>query len=107
MTVISSPFIPCLAGRIPNPGGDSMIGGIFPGKDTCTGGTTHLTGGIASGELHSLPCDTVDIWAFVKSGSLITEIPGTHIIDQYEENIGLLGRKRICPKENGRNEANK
>ena len=80
MTVVSSPLIPCLAGRIPNPGGNPMIGGVFPGKDTCKGGAAYLAGCIAPGKLHSLPGNTVDVWTFVKSGTFIAEISGTHVI---------------------------
>ena len=80
MAVVSSPLIPSLASRVPNPGGDSMIGGIFPGQDTCTGGAAYLACSIAPGKLHSLPGNAVDIWTFVKSGALIAEISGTHVI---------------------------
>ena len=106
MAVVSSTLTPCFAGSIPNPGSDPMIGRIFPGENTCTGRAAHLAGGIPPGESHSLVGYAIDMGAFVKGGPLISEISGAHIIDQYEENIGLLGRKRICPKENGRNEAN-
>jgi hypothetical protein len=95
MTVISSPLIPCLPGSIPNPGGDSMIGWIFSGKNTCPGRTAYLTGGIPSGKFHSLIGYSIDVWTFVKSGPLITEIPGPHIIHQNKQHIGTLGCKPI------------
>ena len=84
MTVVPSPLTPCLAGSIPNPGSDPMIGWIFPGENACPGRTAYLTGGIAPGEFHSLVGYAIDIGAFVKGGPLISEIPGAHIIYQNE-----------------------
>ena len=66
--------------QVSNPGGDPMIGWIFPGKDTCPGRTANLTGGIATGEFHAPIGNTVDIWAFVKIGAFIAQISGTHVI---------------------------
>jgi hypothetical protein len=57
-----------------------MIGWIFSGKNTCPGWTAYLAGGVAPGKLHSLIGNAVNIGTFVKSGTFIAEIPGTHII---------------------------
>ena len=95
MTIVSSTLIPCFPCRIANPSGYAMIGWVFPGKDTCPGGTAHLTGGISPGELHSFTGNAVNIGAFVKAGALIAEVPGTHVIHQNKQHIGTLRCKPI------------
>ena len=44
---------------------------VFPGKDTCSGGTAYLTSGITPSKLHSFIGNTIDIRTFVKSGAFI------------------------------------
>ena len=68
-----------------------MIGGVFTGKNTGSGGTANLTGCIASSEFHSLVGNPVDVGTLVKSRALIAKIPGSHIIHEDEDDIRPLG----------------
>ena len=71
--------------------GNSMIGWIFPGKNTCPGRAAYLATCIAPGKLHPLIGNTVDVRGFVKGGPFIGEVAGTEIVHQNEDHIGLLG----------------
>ena len=81
----------CLTGRSSNVLGNPMIGRIFPCKNTCPGRAADLATCVATGKLHPLIGNTVDVRGFVKGGPFISEVAGTEIIDQDEDHIGLLG----------------
>ena len=72
---------------------DPMVGGIFAGQNTGTGGAAYLTGGVPPGELHALVGNAVNVWRFVKSGAFIGKVHRTEIIHQNKQYIWLLGQE--------------
>ena len=61
---------------------DPMVSGIFASKDACPGRTAYLAGCIATGELHPLIGDAIDVGSFVKGRALIGKVHRTEIIHQ-------------------------
>ena len=90
MAIETTAFSMIGTGRATNVLSDPMIGWIFPGKNTCPGGTANLTTGIATGEFHAAYCNLVDIGRFVKSGAFIAQIFCPKIIHQNEKNIRFI-----------------
>ena len=106
MAVVPAPLGPGFSGRVSDPGGDSMIGWIFPGENACPGGAANLAGGVPASEFHAFFGDTIDIGAFVEFGALVTEVVSTHVVDQNKEHIGFLGfeeSKSECKNKKKRN----
>ena len=81
---------------------DAMVGWIFASEDTGPGRTAYLAGCISPGKFHPLVGNAVDVWGFVKSGSLIGEISGSEIVHQNKQYIGLIGQDGKWGKKKGK-----
>ncbi len=55
-----------------------------------TGRGANRAGGITVIKLHSRLRQVIDIWGFMKSGTISSQIHHSHIIDQEEDEICLL-----------------
>ena len=82
---------PVQASGGPDPVGDAMAGGIFPGHDAGAGGRAHLAGGIAMGEAYALPCDAIDVRGFVVGAAFNGQVSDPEVISEDENDVGSGG----------------
>ena len=99
--VVSLPVEP---GSSPDPVGDSVTGGVFPGHNAGAGGRADLAGGVAMSEADAFFRDTIDVRRLVVGAAFNGEVPDSQVIGEDKENIGSSG-KRMGPCEEKKGES--
>ena len=83
-------FVLFIVRRTGNPVGYINTDRVASRHDARTGRGANRAGGIAVIKLHPRLRQIIDIWGFMKSGTIGSQIHHPHIIDQEEDEIRLL-----------------
>lgn len=68
-----------------------MIRRILASQNGSSRRAANLTGGVASRELHPHVGNAVNVRTLIEGGALITQVFGTEIVSQDEDNVGFRG----------------
>ena len=78
-----------------NPVSDIHTHGMPTGHDARTRGAAHRAGGVTLSEAHAAGRQPIYIRGLVKLATIGPDIRPAHVIDQKEQEIGLLGSLRV------------
>ena len=90
-----------------NPVSDIHTHGMPTGHDARTRGAAHWAGSIALSESHAAGRQPIDIGCLVKLTAVDPDIRPAHVINQEEQEIGLLGSLRIQETTKGTKKNNR
>ena len=85
-----------------NPVGDIHAHGMPTGHDARTRRAAHRAGGVPLGEAHAAGRQPIYIGCLVKLAAIGPDIRPAHVINQKEQEIGLLGSLRIQETTKGK-----
>ena len=73
-----------------DPVGQSSTRGVFTRHNTSPGRRTDRCRGISFGKPRPFACQLVDVGRFIEIAAIAAKVPPPHIIDDNQQNIGLL-----------------